>query len=178
MKWKNQLIYFVKTQIAPNVLWGYWRKRYIFLPWILVKRSLRFGGLIVSLSLIKCQAVNTNSYLNVCFQLHIYQSWQFLKVYSFIQWHILKLMPCWDLVFKTLIFPKPINYTCEQKEHFLSFCIMSVHSWIIIHWSSSSSAAAVQLPRLEIMASKEKWKSIIGLPLLPKQKKQTNKQIS
>ena len=138
------------------------------------------AGLIVSLSLIKCQAVNTNSYLNVCFQLHIYQSWQFLKVYSFIQWHILKLMPCWDLVFKTLIFPKPINYTCEQKEHFLSFCIMSVHSWIIIHSSSSSSssAAAVQLPRLEIGASKEKRKPIMGLPLMPKQKKKICQQNS
>ena len=38
----------------------------IFLPSMLVKRSLHFGGLIESLSLINCQAVNTQTELSLC----------------------------------------------------------------------------------------------------------------
>ena len=57
-----------------------------FLPSMLAKRSFHFGGLIASLSLIKCQAVNTNRI--ICFQLHIYQSWEFLNVYNFMQWQM------------------------------------------------------------------------------------------
>ena len=66
MKWKNQVIYSVKAQIAPNVLYEARRNRYIFLPSMLVKRSLYFGGLIESLSLINCQAVNTQTELYLC----------------------------------------------------------------------------------------------------------------
>ena len=60
MKKSSHLICKSSNIIAPNVLYEARIKGYIFLPLRLVKKCLHFGELIVSLSLINCQAINTN----------------------------------------------------------------------------------------------------------------------
>ena len=127
MKWKNYVFYFVKTQMAPNVLWGLKKQIYF--------STLNVGKKVSSFWGINCmyltawwivRQVTQTKLSKSLFSCTYYQTYGFLNVYSIVLHNdrfVLKLIPWWDLAFKTLILPKPTNYTCLQKKHLLTFCI-------------------------------------------------------